>query len=1058
MTHPDWSTQHITSRNRQPMRSLWGAFESAGQARCGDRAASRWTASLDGEWAFALFDRPESVPAEFATDKFDDSAWSTIPVPSNWELHGHGRPIYTNIPYPFEPVDPPHAPPENPTGCYRRRFTLPGAWDGRRVFIHFEAVESAFTIWVNGREVGYSQDSKLPAAFDITDFVQPGENLLAVRVLRFGDGSYLEDQDYWHLSGIQRPVYIYAKPRAHLQDLTVRTHLDEACRDAELDVWACMNPVERLRDHAVRAMLFGPDGEPVWDAPRTESVSAGAGMGWDEQPAFACARIRERIDAPLLWSAETPHLYTLVLTLLDPEGREVDFESCRVGFRQVEIRDGMLLLNGRRLVIRGVDRHEHHPERGRALTEGDMIAEIRAMKQLNFNAVRTSHYPDCTRWYELCDEYGIYLVDETNLETHAIGGRLSRDPEWAEAYLERARRMVMRDKNHPSVIIWSLGNESAAGANHAAMAGWIRGYDPTRPVQYESGYPGPETTDILAPMYPHLRWVEEEMANPHENRPMVMCEYAYAKGNSTGNFEEFWDLICRLPRFQGGFLWDWADKAIVQRLEDGTPYWAYGDIRDEDEHTRRMCLNGIVFPDLTFKPGAMEVRKVQAPVTFHAVDEGTLETTDDLTRGRVLVRNRHLAASLDHLELAWERTEDGRVLDSGVIDAPDLPAGLGFLAERPQDRLCAVDPGVPSAVVQLPFTTQPDPAPGAERHLRIAARLKDDAPWAPRGHEVSWEQFALPAGPALPSIRCGPEEDSSDPRSISMESDERRFAFSAGAFSASYDRETGELVSLKADGDERLASSLTECFFRAPTDIDWGITHLSYGSRWVEAGLDDLAARNVAIETGILSGSTGIVRVRKDIVPRRGGPGLQCSATHTIAASGEILVEVAVDAHPSLPPLPRIGMEVAVPADFQSLTWFGRGPHENYPDRKKSAWVGRHASAVNAEETPYIFPQECGGKEDVRWLSVADGAGNGLLVIGDPTVHASALPHSWRELYAAKYRHELPPSSAVHLNIDGYMSGLGGDTGWFPNIHPPYQLTPGRYRYSFRLRPVRAGG
>ncbi len=1043
----DWENPLVTGIGREPMHTPLGGYASADEARAQDRYESTYFTLLNGEWDFHLADSPEHAPDGFWLDDFDAATWTRIPVPANWELHGHDRPIYTNMPYPFQPVDPPRTPPENPTGCYRTTFTVPEGWDGRDVFLLFEAVDSAFFVWLNGERIGYGQDSKLSSEFDLTPHLREGENLLAVQVLRWSDGVYLEDQDYWHLSGIQRDVILYSKPRAHVRDLCVRTTFDAHYTNARLHVRAYMNEVQDLAHHRIRIQLFDPDGAAVFATPPEAPVSPASPMYGAATAERASALIETRVEAPRQWTPEMPALYTLVVTLVDPDGRAADWERARVGFRQVEIKDGVVLLNGRRLIVRGVDRHEFHHERGRALTREDMAAEVRRMKQLNFNAVRTSHYPDSPLWYDLCDAYGIVVVDEANLETHGVGARLSKDPGWATAYLERATRMLLRDRNHPCVCFWSLGNESSVGPHHAAMAAWLRHQDPTRPVQYESGYPGPTVTDVLAPMYPKLDWVVEELGKHHEQRPMIMCEYAYCKGNSTGNFYCFWELVDRHARFQGGFVWDWSDKAITRTNDDGTPYWAYGDLRDEAEHTRRMCLNGVVFPDLTPKPGAIEMQKCQAPVTFH------VDSEDELAAGRILVRNKQQALDLSRYWIEWEVTEDGVRVDGGALEAPGVPAGS--LMPRGSTARAQVEHVFPitgeDGRIELPLDL-PEPAPGAEVFLHLRLVCKNATPWAETGHVVSWEQFALPS--SAPPATAVPAKNTG---TIETAEDDGAFLVHGKDFTARFDCETGLLSGLAHGDVELLKNGPTECFFRAPTDIDYSNNPEGFGQRWIAAGLDRLQRTVEDVSAGTLDAHTAAVRV----AARYQAPDLPhviaTETRFTLFASGDIVLDCAVEASRSLPPLPRIGVHLTLERAFDRLAWFGRGPHENYPDRKRSALVGRYVSTVAEQYVPYIFPQENGGKTDVRWLALTNEAGAGLFVAGAPLCHFSALPYALEDLYAADSYHRLQPRDEVHLHADGFHTGLGGDTGWRPNIYPAFQLPAGRYAYRLRLRAIGPG-
>ncbi|MGQ9779507.1 MAG: glycoside hydrolase family 2 TIM barrel-domain containing protein [Bacillota bacterium] len=1033
----DWETPEILSRNRELTHSPWGAYADANMALTCDRRISPYVKVLNGRWRFHLAANPQVVPAGFQLIDFDDTGWDEIPVPSNWQLLGYwDKPIYTNMAYPFDPPfdpDPPRVPPANPTGCYRLTFYIDETWAEREIYLLFEGVDSAFYVWVNGREVGYSQDSRLPAEFRITDYVRPGRNLLAVQVMRYSDGTYLEDQDYWQMSGIQRDVLLFAKPRVHLRDFRIRTTFDDAYRDAVLEVAAYVNPTRDMTAYTVEAMLYDAEGKPVLSTPMRSGIQARTLMYEAHGEEKACAKMSTIIASPRHWTAETPYLYTLVLTLLDPNGRAVDFESCRVGFRQVEIRDGILLLNGQRLVIRGVNRHEHHPERGRALTREDMLREIIAIKRLNFNAVRTSHYPNDPYWYDLCDEYGLYLVDEANIETHGVMGDLSLDPAWAGAYLERAIRMVLRDKNHPSVIIWSLGNESYVGPHHAAMAAWIRSYDPTRPVQYESGFPGPAISDIICPMYPQLDWVREVLKDPREKRPLIMCEYAYAKGNATGNFRKFWDLIESEPRFQGGFVWDWADKALTHTLPDGRRVWGYGgdlgcgyDYAAHDECPSQV-LNGLVWPDLTPHPGAYEVKKVQAPVGFAADPDG-------ICRGRVVVINKYQFVDLSHLELLWELRVEEELLQSGSCPLPAVPPG-----ERAE-----IDLGM------TPIT----PCPGREYWLNLWVVLARENAWAPRGHLIAWEQFSVPApgdevipGPTVPvSSR------------LSLEAGIETIILYDDTFRAVFDRTRGRLVSLAAKGRELLLVGPVENFMRAPTDNDFMLGRPgSYLSRWREAGVDRLTRTVLSVETERLEPYLVQITVTSRLTGTTPDHAIACFFTYLFYPAGVVEIAGEVRVSEAMPPLPRIGMELVLPDAYSILRWYGRGPHENYPDRKDSAMVGLYSSTVAEQYVPYIVPGECGGKEDVRWAALTDEEGWGLLLVGRPVFHFDALPYSPADLTEAAHYYELHARPEIYVHVDGWHMGLGGDTGWTPNVHAPYLIPPGTYRFAFYLRPLTAG-
>jgi beta-galactosidase len=1044
----DWENPLMTGKNKRPGHVSLGAYPNAELALTCDRMQSPHLQVLNGLWKFHLASCPEEVPASFYAEDFDVSDWADITVPGNWQLQGFKDiPIYTNVAYPFPP-NPPFVPKENPTGCYRHTFTLDPSWLERKVYIVFESVDAAFYLWVNGQEVGYSQDSRLPAEFDITTFVGPGQNMLAVQVMRYCDGSYLEDQDMWLLSGIQRDVILYTKPPVSLEDFVVRTVLDNRYEDATLHIEAQITTMPGSSTYSVEAMLYDAEGQPVFIAPL--SVNFNERMLHQRGIKTGHAIISQMVTNPQKWTAETPYLYRLVLTLRDPHGSAVDFESCRVGFRQVEIKGGIILLNGKRLVLRGVDRHEHHPERGRALTKEDMRAEIKLMKQFNFNAVRTSHYPDDPFWYELCDEYGIYLIDEANIETHGVWDDLSNDPLWLHAYMERATRMVLRDKNHPSVLFWSLGNESGCGTNHAAMAAWIRAYDSTRLIHYESGRPGPEVSDVYSVMYPNLDRMKQVLADVNENRPIVMCEYAYAKGNSTGNFFKFWDMVDAFPRFQGGCIWDWNDKALLASDEQGQKYWAYGGDFGGDFNYQQpnedpqMCCNGIVGPDLVPHPGAFEVKKVQAPIGIQAVDA---------LGGRFRIWNKYHTLSLHHLDIAWELTEDGCAIQTGNLPPLELASGeKGELA--------------------IPFQQPEVLQSGAEYYLNIRFILGNESPWAAKGHEVFWEQF-----PLLFPVTSKTMISLSELPELALQEGNHEVTITGVNFQIVFNKAEGIITAYSSHRQELLKSGPRENYYRAPTDID-----LLMGNppapihKWRAAGLDMLERAVESFEVVLVNPKLILVTVHARICAPDQQERFDSEITYRVFGNGEIAITntVLVEGRPPLVPpeaiqsltpewlvgdrwkyfIPRVGVELTLPGMLENLIWFGRGPHENYSDRKRGAAVGRYQSTVTEQFTPYVYPGECGGKEDTRWLALIGQDGNGLMIIGQDDLHFDALHYSVRDLAEAKHTAALQPRDEVILHLDARHMGVGGDDGWLSQVHPEFLIYPGLYRFAFKLKPL----
>ncbi len=1048
----DLASIACTARGRDLMHAPWSCLLTTERARAG--GPSPWRCSLDGDWRFHLAPSPQEVPAGCELPGFDDAAWRTMPVPANWELHGAGEAIYRNIAYPFPP-DPPHPPARNPTGCYRTSISLPPGWDTQRVWLELGAADSACHLWLNGELIGWSTDSKLAATFELTGRLRPGANLLAVRVYRWSAAAYLEKQDYWHLSGLQRSVLLLAKPPRHLRDWCVRTILAPGGASARLEVRAWMEVTRErpglnaagaidypgLAGWTISAELRDPDGHLVPGCPVASPVARRSPMygpqasGRHEE--LGSALLILPLVQPRLWSAEEPQLYTLVLTLVSPDGREVDAERQRVGVRQVAIRDGVLELNGRRLVLRGVNRHEFHPKRGRAVTRADMREDLLAMKRLNFNAVRTCHYPDHEAWYELCDELGMYVVDETNLETHGLEAQLSRDPAWATAYLERAVRMLLRDRNHACIIIWSLGNESAYGPHHAAMAAWLREADPTRPVQYESGYPPAAVSDLLAPMYPQLDWVRRELARPEERRPLVMCEYAYAKGNSSGNLGEFWDLVWELPRFQGGFLWDWRDKALLDGQDaQGRRRYRYGEPSEEPAHVERMCMNGVVGPDLVPHPGAWEIQQAQAPLRLAAAP------SPDAQRIELQLHNRHLALSLAHLRLEWRIQEQGATLASGVLPAPPLPAGA--------QGSCAIAlPPLPPAL------------PGRERWCEVAAVLATDQPWAPAGHAIVHLQVAMPTAPrVVPAAAPGQvrthvttladADAQARQHPVSSTVSATGIRLQAGAVLLRIDRASGSIHGLARGGRELLAAPLLPCLFRAPTDIDYATGEAGHAHLWRGAGLDRLEMDGIHCEAARLAEDCVQVRMRSRLHAPGTSTAVERLSVVQLLGSGDVLIEEQWSISAEVATLPRIGLSCEL-AGCDRWLWYGRGPHENYPDRLDSTRVDRYQQQVADNLTPYLFPQECGLRCQLRYLAVVDAEGAGLAVAGEPWLHASALPVPLAQLDRCTHAHELAPTGTVHLHLDHAHAGLGGDTGWTRNIHPPYLLPPGRYRFCLRL-------
>ena len=736
----DWENIAVLHKNRLAERAYFLSFSDERSALTYDRGNSQGFKLLNGSWKFHYAENPALSPDNFYQDHFDVSDWDELVVPSHWQMNGYGKPHYTNVRYPF-PVDPPYVPTENPTGSYRRNFYIPAQWLQQKIILHFEGVDSAFHVWVNGQEVGYSQGSRIPAEFDITPYIHEGENTLAVRVYQWSDGTYLEDQDMWWLSGIFRDVYLVAKPKVHIQDFFVTTNLDEQYQHATLSIDTVIEngTSQVFENYQLEYRLLDQDGSMV-------TVNSQKVLLPNDQ------QVKVNIDIPVenpeKWSADHPYLYHLLITLKDAAGNVIEVIPNKTGFRSIELKDGVFLINGEAIKFKGVNRHDSHPDLGRAVPLDAMEKDVILMKQHNINAVRTAHYPNDPRFYDLCDVYGLYVIDEADLETHGFEhtgnallgnnpdwvkansdrGKLSDDPEWEEAYIDRAKRMVARDKNHPSVIMWSLGNESGFGCNHEAMGKWIKENDPTRLVHYEgetrtimmqdddNPKRDPAVSDVHTTMYTSIEIMEQLGQRTDLNKPHILCEYIHAMGNGPGGIKEYWDLFYQYKRLQGGFVWEWCDHGIRQFTEDGEEYFAYGGDFGDKPNDYNFVIDGLVMPDRTPSPGLIEYKKVIEPVHVEAVD---------LKTGNVRIKNRYDFISLGHLNLSWSIEADGKLIDQGVLPAPDVAPGETTTLAIPY---------------KLPELIQPD----TDYWLNLQFTLAADTLWAKTGHEIAWAQFELP--------------------------------------------------------------------------------------------------------------------------------------------------------------------------------------------------------------------------------------------------------------------------------------------------------------------------
>ncbi|MGC9359274.1 MAG: glycoside hydrolase family 2 TIM barrel-domain containing protein [Anaerolineae bacterium] len=1018
----DWMNPRVIGINKLPAHTMRIPYDDAASAMARDPKGSRWYQPLNGSWAFRLAPNPGAVDAGFADADYDAGDWDRIDVPSNWTMQGYDKPIYTNVQMPI-PNTPPYVPQDdNPTGLYRTTFDVPAHWAGRRIIVCFEGVESAFYLWVNGQMVGYSQGSRLPAEFDVTDLVHEGENLLATEVIRWSDGSFLEDQDHWRMAGIYRDVYLYALPVVHLADVFVRPELDETLKAGTLEVTATLGgAVEQATGYGVRVQLYNASGQPVPDSECQGTFS------WSSAR-MPRVELTQPIAEPKLWSHETPYLYTAVVTLLDPDGEPLQYGAWRVGFRRVELCDRQMLVNGKPVLIKGVNRHEHDDRRGKTLSMEDMLQDVLLMKRHNINAVRTCHYPNDQRWYDLCDEYGLYVWDEANVESHSTYNRLCHDPEWTYAFVDRAVRMVERDKNHPSVVVWSLGNESGYGANHDAMAGWIRSYDPSRLVHYEGTMhvdwtAGTHASDFVCPMYPPVQRIIDFCRDVDHHRPLIMCEFAHAMGNSCGNLREYWEAIEEYHGLQGGFIWDWVDQGLLKTDDEGREYWAYGGDFGDTINDHNFCLNGLIFPDRTPQPAMVEYKKLIQPVGVEAVD---------LAAGRVRIVNKHDFVTLEHLRGEWLLEADGVVQQQGPLPILTTPAGD---AEE----------------LMLPYAL-PVTAPGQEAFLTVRFWLASDTSWAEAGHEVAWEQFALPDVVSAPNLVAW------DAMAV-LEVTEQEGALEVVAedCSLSFDTATGMLAAWDRKGVPLVADGLRLSVWRAPTDND-GFKFMPEIpgkplARWLDAGLDQVEWSLVSFGWERLAPQVVQVRTVHRVQAEEAKVGFEHETTYTVYGSGHVRTEHTVVCDPDLPPLPRVGVELSMPAGFEQFAWFGRGPEESYIDRNAGVAVGLYEGTVWEQHVPYIVPQENGNKTEVRWAAVTNEDGVGLLASFTPLMETSVGHYTADDLYAASHTNELTPRQETIWHMDARQQGLGGGSCG-PTTLDKYLVPPSTYRFEVLLRPV----
>ena len=1030
---PVWLDPKVNSENEKPDVADYFAYEDLKTAEAGQKDRSSRFMSLEGNWKFNFVKNAYDKPDDFFTEGYDDGKWVDFPVPGLFEMNGYGDRIYTNVTYPWNneyPINPPFVGErDNYVGSYRQSFTVPADWKGQRVYIHVGSATSNLWVWVNGKYVGYSEDSKMEAEFDITDYVKFGEkNLIAMQIMRWCDGSYIEDQDFWRFTGIAREVYLYSRPQAHLDDVRVVTDLDAKYVNATLDFEASLTGAD---SKVLNLQLKDADGKVIRGA--SETVANGA------------VKFSFQVGNPYKWTAETPYLYTLFITLQEPDGKVIEVVPQKVGFRKVEIRDRQLLVNGQPILIKGADRHEMDPYGGYVVPLERMVEDIRIMKQMNINAVRTSHYPDDPRWYDLCDEYGIYLVAEANLEGHGMmygPSPLARNPEYEQAHLERNKSNVITYKNHPSIIVWSMGNEDGDGQNFVTCYKWIKEYDKTRPVQYEGATGSPDHCDIHCPMYADYGAMERHERG-NDPRPMIECEYAHAMGNSEGGFKEYWDVIRANRSVQGGFIWDFVDQAVYGKNADGKEIFMYGG--DEGRYPtsdQNFNCNGLIAPDRRWNPHAYEVQY------FY---QNIWTTPIDLKKGVMEVYNENFYTDMSAYYMEYAVLADGEEVSRGQIKLPKIAA---------QSRVKVTSSDLAKAIKKAP----------AEKEILVDVefKLKEATPLLEKDFVVAHNQFEV-AGYGFPQMAA---ENSGD---VKIDEAVAYVKLEAAGVVYTFNKNSGWIDYIDIDGKQitQNGSQLKSDFWRAPTDNDYGANLHTRMQAWRNPNLrrtafeckveDGLGKVNVKYEIEQLHASLemeyvldreGYMHVTQKMVtrPEEAAQAMAQSAPQRQGQRGQ--------RQQGMPDLFKFGMTMAMDREFDQVEFYGRGPIENYSDRNSSQFLGIYRSSVADQYFPYIRPQENGNKTDVRWWRVTNADGLGLEFYSDAPLSMSSLNYTTADLDEGPRKHnvhagDLTPRPYTVVHIDKAQYGLACVNSWGATPLEPYKLHYGDYSYSFVIAPLR---
>ena len=1011
----------MVEENKLPAHaSFYTAADPASVSVEGPDTKGRYR-SLDGVWKFHWSHSPEERPLGFEQPSYDVSGWDDIPVPANWEVEGYGTPIYTNHPYPFywkQTPNPPDIPDGwNPVGSYRRDFTLPVGWREDRVVLHFGAVKSAFFLWVNGQRIGYSQGSKLPADFDITNAIRSGTNTVALEVYRWSDGSFLECQDFWRLSGIEREVWLHTRPRTHLADVVADAGLEDDFRTGTLALTIDVAHHGKDTFKGILRCTVGRNDRSLATMDLPIAVAAGdtGRMTW-----------RENFPGADRWTAETPALHDVTVELLERKGRALEATRIEIGFRDIRIEDGLVKVNGRPILIKGANRHEHHPATGHVMDKATMEADMLALKEHNFNAVRTSHYPNHPYWYTLCDRYGLYVYDEANIESHGMGYDLDRtlgnQPEWAHAHLMRTRRMVARDRNHPSIICWSMGNEAGNGVNFYANYRYIRETDPSRYIAYERAI-REWNTDVYGPMYAgleHLEWFADQEEDP---RPLIQCEYAHAMGNSLGGFQEYWDLYRAEERLQGGFIWDFKDQGLWSE-RDGRPYLAYGgDYGPKGTPSDHNFLNnGLLMANGLAYPHMLEARQVQQPLHFSRT--GEWNQIIELTSEYVF---RDVVVDVHSISLC-----DGRAVRTSTIENQRVRAGETVTLD------------LSAAAYAKPL--EPDADTHCEKILNLEARLAEAEPLLPAGHIIGRNQFVESTGE---SNRTRPARGRVD---LALEDGALTLTFDRGTLTL--DRNTGHILGYRVDGRDLVHSGAEPHFWRPPVDNDYGARTPEKKAIWRDPVDADAPAEFT--QDRERSGALAVAFQREVL-----GGDATLRVAYTVEADGTVTVRQSLDSlggdHPGMY---RFGQHWVLSSKLEHVHWYGRGPMESTADRKSAAFIGRYEMDVRQMATPYARPQYNGSRTDTRWVNLTDNFGRGIEFTADGMFDFTALHYTPDQLDSGPRKETtqahfrlLYPADEVHLDLDGFSCGVACINSWGALPLDNYRLPYGDHTFGFSFRP-----